>query len=142
VGRRPRRPWGFWLFEIGECPPEPDEEDDITDHRELEAVRLAELGELNSHELAALREQAKEARLRVGTTSERISGGGREHGVSDGPARRGFVGDRRAGPPAGDVTFAASAADPRAPGCSCPTVLEPVHVVRRVGRLALRQPAG
>ena len=73
------RPWGFWRFELGEEPPRPD---DLTDHRELEAVRLAELGELNSSELAALHEKANEARLRVGTMSERISGGWREHGVS------------------------------------------------------------
>jgi hypothetical protein len=83
-GRGPHgtRPWGWWVFEAGEYPPEPDEDDDVTDHRELEAVRLAELGELTSHELAALREQANEARLRVGTDSERIWGGWREHGVS------------------------------------------------------------
>jgi hypothetical protein len=75
------RPWGWWRFEIGEDPPRPDEAG-VTDHRELEAVRLAELGELTSHELAALDEQANEARLRIGTDSERLSGGGREYGVS------------------------------------------------------------
>jgi hypothetical protein len=42
-----------------------------------ETVRLAELGELTAEELAALREEANEARLRVGTDAERISGGGR-----------------------------------------------------------------
>jgi hypothetical protein len=46
-GRNGTRPWGFWRFEIGEHPPAPGD-------RELEAVRLAELGELTSHELAAL----------------------------------------------------------------------------------------
>jgi hypothetical protein len=45
-------------------------------------VRLAELGLLGSGELAALRERANEARLRVGTPAERISGGNRESGVS------------------------------------------------------------
>ncbi len=66
-----RRPWAWWAFEIGEEMP-----------REDEAVRLAELGELTDRELAALREAANEARLRIGTDSERISGGNREHGVS------------------------------------------------------------
>jgi len=45
-------------------------------------VRLAELGELRPDELAALGEGATEARLRVGTPRERISGGNRESGVS------------------------------------------------------------
>ena len=71
-GRPGTRPWGWWVFEVGEDPPP----------RALEAVRLAELGELTREELAALRERANEARLRIGTTGERISGGGREHGVS------------------------------------------------------------
>jgi hypothetical protein len=42
-----------------------------------ETVRLAELGELTAEELAALGEEANEARLRVGTDDEQISGGGR-----------------------------------------------------------------
>jgi hypothetical protein len=41
-------------------------------------LRLAELGELRPDELAAVRERANEARLRVGTAAERISGGGRD----------------------------------------------------------------
>ena len=60
------RPWGWWAFEAGE--PKPD-------GREAEAVRLAELGELDDEELATLRERANEARLRVGTGRERVSGG-------------------------------------------------------------------
>jgi hypothetical protein len=76
------RPWGWWVFEAGEDPPEPGEDDDLTEPRAVEAVRLAELGELTGEELAALGEQANEARLRVGTDSERISGGWRQYGVS------------------------------------------------------------
>jgi hypothetical protein len=41
-------------------------------------LRLAELGELRPDELAAVRERANEARLRVGTAAERISGGRRD----------------------------------------------------------------
>jgi hypothetical protein len=75
------RPWGWWTFVAGEPAPRPD--DEIRgDHRALEAVRLAELGELTAAELAALREEANEARLRVGTDSERISGGWRKYGIS------------------------------------------------------------
>jgi hypothetical protein len=43
---------------------------------------LAELGALTADELAALREEVNEARLRIGTDSERTSGGWRKHGVS------------------------------------------------------------
>jgi hypothetical protein len=43
-----------------------------------ETVRLAELGELTAAELAALHEAATEARLRIGTDSEKISGGWRQ----------------------------------------------------------------
>jgi len=68
-----RPPWGWWWFEAGEEQPRP---------WAAETVRLAELGELTSEELAALQEKANEARLRVGTDAERISGGGRENGVS------------------------------------------------------------
>lgn len=63
-----RRPWGWWSFEAGEEPPEPRDE----------PVRLAGLGELTDAELVALREAADEARPRVGTAAERISGGGRD----------------------------------------------------------------
>jgi hypothetical protein len=41
-------------------------------------VRLAELGELTADEIAALREKATEAQLRIGTDSEHISGGWRD----------------------------------------------------------------
>jgi hypothetical protein len=66
------RPWAWWAFEAGEERPDGDRE----------PVRLAELGELTAEELAALREEANEARLRIGTESERISGGWRKYGVS------------------------------------------------------------
>lgn len=49
------RPWGWWAFEAGEEMP----------CREVEPLRLAELGELRPEEVAALRERANEARLRV-----------------------------------------------------------------------------
>jgi hypothetical protein len=42
-----------------------------------ETVRPAELGELTDEELAALPEDANEARLRIGTDAERIFGGWR-----------------------------------------------------------------
>jgi hypothetical protein len=60
------RPWGWWRFEAGEERPRP---------RGDQTVRLAELGELRDEELAKLRERANEARLRVGTPHERVSGG-------------------------------------------------------------------
>jgi hypothetical protein len=66
---RPSRPWGWWVFEAGEDKPR---------RFDAEALRLAELGELLDDELAAVRERANEARLRVGTAAERISGGGRD----------------------------------------------------------------
>ena len=44
-----------------------------------QAIRLAEL---RADELEALRERANEAKLRIGTPRERISGGGLPHGVS------------------------------------------------------------
>ena len=68
------RPWGWWKFAAGEEKPASD--------RGAEAVRLAELGELRADELAALRERANEAKLRIGTPRERVSGGGVPHGVS------------------------------------------------------------
>jgi hypothetical protein len=58
------RPWAWWAFEAGEDRPAGSEP---------EAVRLAELGELGADELAALRERANEARLRIGTAREHIS---------------------------------------------------------------------
>ena len=58
-----RRPWAWWAFEAREAQPE----------RGDEPVRLAQLGELTVSELAGLRERANEARLRVGTTGERVS---------------------------------------------------------------------
>jgi hypothetical protein len=60
------RPWAYWWFELGEDKPR---------NTAAEAVRLAELGELGAGELAALRERATEAGLRVGTPAERVSGG-------------------------------------------------------------------
>lgn len=59
------RPWAWWAFEAGEQRPDPDGE----------TVRLAQLGELTAEELAVLREEALEARLRIGTDSELISNG-------------------------------------------------------------------
>jgi hypothetical protein len=67
------RPWAYWTFDLDQ--PQPSGWD-------AEAVRLAILGLLEPGELAALRERANEARLRVGTDRERISGGNRESGVS------------------------------------------------------------
>jgi hypothetical protein len=67
-----RRPWAWWQFDAREAVPDFDGE----------TLRLAELGALRDEEFAALREAANEARPRIGTTSERISGGNRETGVS------------------------------------------------------------
>jgi hypothetical protein len=64
---RPSRPWGWWKFEAGEDQPR---------GRNAEALRLAELGYLRADELAAVRERANEARLRVGTGREHISAKG------------------------------------------------------------------
>ena len=74
------RPWGYWKFELGEEPPAWDQFAAHASH--AETVRLAELGDLTTDELAAIREQANEARLRIGTDRELISGGSRNHGVS------------------------------------------------------------
>jgi hypothetical protein len=60
------RPWAWWVFDRGEEKPR---------SQVAEAVRLAELGQLTDDELAVLRERADEARLRVGTARERVSGG-------------------------------------------------------------------
>jgi hypothetical protein len=68
-----RRPWAWWAFEARE--PQPWNLD--TGWAD-ETVRLAELGELTAAELAALHEAATEARLRIGTDSEKISGGWRQ----------------------------------------------------------------
>ena len=64
-----RRPGAWWEFEAGEEMPR---------ERGAEAIRLAELGELRPDEVAALRERANEAKLRVGTAAERISALGTE----------------------------------------------------------------
>ena len=61
-----RRPWAYWRFELGEDPPD----------RDQEPIRLAELGLLRDEEIAAITEQANEARARIGTPAEQISGGG------------------------------------------------------------------
>jgi hypothetical protein len=77
------RPWAWWAFEAGEPRPEerwiPSEWGPFGRMEGVgdETVRLAELGELTAEQLAALREGATEAKLRVGTAEERISGGGR-----------------------------------------------------------------
>jgi hypothetical protein len=68
-----QRPWGYWTFELGEGQPRNPAD---------AVVRLAELGELTSGELAALEERANEARLRVGTGRELLSGGNAKSGVS------------------------------------------------------------
>jgi hypothetical protein len=67
------RPWAYWAFDLGEAKPA---------GWDAEAVRLAELGLLEPAELAALRERANEACLRVATGNERISGGNHKSGVS------------------------------------------------------------
>ena len=58
------RPWGWWAFEAGE---------EMPLKRDEETLRLAEFGELTDVELAALRERANEAKLRVGTDREHVS---------------------------------------------------------------------
>jgi hypothetical protein len=75
------RPWGWWQFAAREEMPHPADPVD-GELRAVEAVRLAELGELTAEELAALREEANEAKLRIGSDAEHISGGWRKHGVS------------------------------------------------------------
>lgn len=65
----PWRPWGYWRFVLGEAQPRP---------RDAETIRLAELGELTDKEIAAIAEKANEAKLRVDTDGERISGGNRD----------------------------------------------------------------
>ena len=55
------RPWAWWHFDMGETMPDGDL---------AEATRLMELGELRPDELAALKERAVEAGLRVGTGDE------------------------------------------------------------------------
>ena len=82
-----RRPWAWWAFELGEEPPTERWNPGAGPGGRIEGagdetVRLAELGELTADELAALREGANEAKLRIGTDSERISGGLRKHGTS------------------------------------------------------------
>ena len=70
--QRPGEPWrplGYWRFVLGEYPPRP---------RDSETIRLAELGELSDEEIAAIAEKANEARLRIDTDGERISGGNRD----------------------------------------------------------------
>ena len=67
------RPWAYWQFDVGEPKPV---------GWGAEAVRLAELGLLEAAELAAIRERANEASLRVGTPRELIAGGNRESGKS------------------------------------------------------------
>jgi hypothetical protein len=82
-----RRPWAWWAFELGEEQPQERWNPDGGPGGRIEGegdetVRLAELGELTADELAALSEEANEAKLRIGTDSERISGGWRKYGVS------------------------------------------------------------
>jgi len=72
------RPWGFWVFELGEELPR--------DTHYAEAVRLAELGELDPDERAAIAEKANEARMRLGTPREQHNGRPGEGGDADGRA--------------------------------------------------------
>lgn len=60
------RPWGWWTFEGAERKPS---------GKDAEAVRLAELDELRNDELTTLLDGAEEAKLRIGTGGERVSGG-------------------------------------------------------------------
>jgi hypothetical protein len=62
------RPWAFWVFDV-------DEERPPASEHGAGTVRLAGLGLLERDELAALEERANEARMRVGTPRERMSGG-------------------------------------------------------------------
>jgi hypothetical protein len=73
----PSRPWGYWRFVLGEEKPFPhwNPEAHQMEGKHAETIRLAELGELSDEEVAAIAEKANEARLRVGTDSEHISGG-------------------------------------------------------------------
>jgi hypothetical protein len=65
VGPFATRPWGWWAFEAGE--PMPAGRD---------AERSGWSNWVNrDDELAALRERTNEARLRIGTSRERVSGG-------------------------------------------------------------------
>lgn len=61
-----QRPWATWHLEIGERRPSTPE---------AEAIRLAELGLLSRGEVAAISERGTEAKLRIGTDAELISGG-------------------------------------------------------------------
>ena len=54
------------MFELGEDPPR--------NPHYAQAVRLAELGELDAYERAAIAEKANEARMRLGTPSEQHNG--------------------------------------------------------------------
>jgi len=54
------RPWAFWRFDLDEDPPEDDDA----------VIRLAELGLLRDHEVAAIAEAANEAKLRIDTGAE------------------------------------------------------------------------
>lgn len=56
------RPWAYWRFELDEEKP-PVRRDQV--------IRLAQLGLLRSHELAALEEDANVAKMRIGTGAER-----------------------------------------------------------------------
>jgi hypothetical protein len=78
-----RRPWAWWQFEAREPMPRarwiPGEGSHLGRMEGVgdETVRLAELGELTAEELAALREEANEASMRIGTDAEHISRGWR-----------------------------------------------------------------
>jgi hypothetical protein len=63
------RVWGWWRFVAREEKPA---------DWDAETVQLAELGELTPDEVAAIAEKANEARLRIGTGRERLSGAGRQ----------------------------------------------------------------
>jgi hypothetical protein len=72
------RPWAWWVFEAGEEQPGPvwNSETCQWEGEGDETVRLVELGELTDAELAALREQANEARLcmALGPSGSRADG--------------------------------------------------------------------
>jgi hypothetical protein len=134
---RPTRPWGWWKFEAGEDQPR---------GFDAQTLRLAELGELRDDELAAVRERAYEARLRIGTGSEHISAKGHRYGAAARPRGRGALGAGGGGSEPSKVLRAAdelAAAQPVPSVClhaipAC-TTADPVAVgVARVDEVAPR----
>jgi hypothetical protein len=70
------RPWAYRKFELGEEPPRDDRE--MIPFPWREAIRLAELGDLQPNEVAALAERAAESKTRIdkGPHYEHISAPG------------------------------------------------------------------